>query len=90
MCWDDLKELRMELEIYGKQKEVLVPAINKLKEFEFKIGGGESLVAEEMVTENGWMGPIEEYPQKKTWEEPDYYVAPLAWKMSPVDQDPAG
>lgn len=69
------KELRMGLEIRGKQKEVLVPIINKLKKFEFNIGGGESLVAEEKATENGWMGPIEEYPQKETWEGPEYYVA---------------
>ena len=89
-----LKELRMELEIEDKEKGVLVPVINKLKEFEFDIGRGELLVAEENVKESGWMGPIDrslghtlEGPK---WEETKYYVATLVWKMRSVSLGSAG
>lgn len=88
-----LKELRMELEIEDKEKEVLDPLINKLKDFEFDIGGGESLIAEENVKENWWMGPIKrrlDYPLEDKWEETQYYVAAVVWKLRSVGQGSAG
>ena len=84
-----LKELRVELEIEDKEKEVLVPLINKLKDFDFDIGGGESLIAEENVKENWWMGPIKrhlDYPLEDKWEETQYYVAAVVWKLRSVGQ----
>ncbi|KAF6238062.1 hypothetical protein HO173_003696 [Letharia columbiana] len=88
----ELKELRMELEIENRQKEALMPVINKLKGFEFDIGGGESLVAEENVKENSWMGPIQyprDYAPGDMCEERTYYVATLVWKVRSVGQDSA-
>ncbi len=83
----------MELEIEDKEKGVLVPVINKLKEFQFDIGRGELLVAEENVKESGWMGLIKRrlgYPQEGKLEETKYYVATLVWKMRSVSLGSAG
>ena len=79
-----LKELRIELEIYNQEREVLVPTINMLKEFDFDIGGGESLVAEETVEENVWMAPNIE----NKGEEMEHYVAALLWKVKSVKVRP--
>ena len=72
----------MELETEKKEKDSMVPIINKLKEFEFDIGGGESLVAENTVKEEVWMGPLNEDKR----EESELYVATIVWKMRSVHQ----
>ena len=84
-----LKELKIELEIEDERKEILVPVINKLKVFEFEIGEGEWLVAEEHVKEIGWTGPIRRllaYPQEDKWEDTKYYVATVVWKKRSAGQ----
>ena len=84
-----LKELTFELEIEDKQKEVLLPVIRELKEFDFDIGGGELLVADKSVKENVWTGPIErhlDYPQKDKWESTEYFIATVVWKLRTVVQ----
>ena len=88
-----LKKLRIELEVEDMNKESLVPVISKLKESTFNIGGGEWLVAEEIVKENGWTGPIKRRlacPQEDEWEETRYYVATLVWKVRSIGQDLEG
>ena len=80
----ELKELRIELEIYNQEREMLVPAINMLKEFDFDIGGGESLVAEEIVEENVWMAPKFD----ENGKEMEHYVAALVWKVKSVKVRP--
>lgn len=86
-----LKELRMELEVEDKEKEVLLPVINKLKEYQFNIGGEELLIAEEKVKENKWMGPIKRPSLlKDKWEETEYYVATVVWKLRSGGQGSAG
>ena len=82
-----LKELRMELEVLYVDKEVLVPIIDKLKVFRFDIGGGEVLVAEKTVDEHRWVGPIKRRPHiavKAKWEQTEFFVARIVWKVRSV------
>ena len=86
----ELKELRMELEVEDEEKEVLVPIINKLKNFEFNIGGGGSLVAGKEVKESVWKGGLIERPlggpQPFTWRETKFHVVTVVWRVRSVGQ----
>ena len=88
----ELKELRIEMETEKIEKDKLIPLINYLRKFEFDIGQGVSLIAEENLHERSWMGPIKRrllYPQEDKWEETRFHVVMVVWRVRSVGKGSA-
>ena len=85
-------EPRIEMDAQDGIKEVLLPVINKLKDFGCGVGEGEVLIPEENVQEKRWVGPLKCHSDNLpgyAWTETEYYAATVVWKTGPIAQSSA-
>ena len=76
-----LKVLRMELETEEVEKEQLIPLVKRLQEYDFDIGNGELLIAEQDVQEWTWKGMVKRGPFDPKWDEKTFYVVAIVWRV---------